>query len=48
MRTGRSDLDWEVISELVAKALRKALFKYKLHAHEELFEKTYIYILQYY
>ena len=30
------------------KALRKALFKYKLHAEEELFEKAYGYIRQYY
>lgn len=32
----------------VKKALRKALFKYKLHAEEELFEKAYSYIRQYY
>ncbi|MPS49591.1 HsdR family type I site-specific deoxyribonuclease [Methylobacillus sp.] len=32
----------------VKKALRKALFKYKLHADEELFEKAYSYIRQYY
>ena len=32
----------------VKKALRKALFKYKLHADEELFEKAYNYIKQYY
>jgi type I restriction enzyme R subunit len=32
----------------VKKALRKALFKYKLHADEELFEKAYTYIRQYY
>jgi type I restriction enzyme, R subunit len=32
----------------VKKALRKALFKYKLHADEELFEKAFIYIRQYY
>lgn len=32
----------------VKKALRKALFKYKLHADEELFEKSYSYIRQYY
>ena len=30
------------------KALRKALFKYKLHADDELFEKAYSYIKQYY
>jgi type I restriction enzyme R subunit len=33
---------------LVKQALRKALFKYKLHADEELFEKAYSYIRQYY
>jgi type I restriction enzyme R subunit len=32
----------------VKKALRKALFKYKLHAEEELFEKAFSYIRQYY
>lgn len=32
----------------VKKALRKALFKYKLHADDELFEKAYSYIRQYY
>lgn len=32
----------------VKKALRKALFKYKLHADEELFEKAYSYVRQYY
>ncbi len=32
----------------VKKALRKALFKYKLHADEDLFEKSYLYIRQYY
>ncbi len=32
----------------VKKALRKALFKYKLHSDEELFEKAYGYIEQYY
>ncbi len=32
----------------VKKALRKALFKYKLHQDEELFEKAYGYIRQYY
>lgn len=32
----------------VKKALRKALFKYKLHADEELFEKAYNYIRNYY
>lgn len=32
----------------VKKALRKALFKYKLHADEDLFEKAYNYIRQYY
>ncbi|TAM43600.1 MAG: HsdR family type I site-specific deoxyribonuclease [Gammaproteobacteria bacterium] len=33
---------------LVKQALRKALFKYKLHQDEELFEKAYGYIKQYY
>jgi len=32
----------------VKKALRKALFKYQLHADEELFEKAYSYIRLYY
>lgn len=32
----------------VKKALRKGLFKYKLHAEEELYEKAYNYIKQYY
>lgn len=32
----------------VKKALRKTLFKYKLHSDEELFEKAYSYIRQYY
>ena len=32
----------------IKKALRKALFKYKLHADEELFDKAYRYIRQYY
>jgi type I restriction enzyme R subunit len=32
----------------VKKALRKALFKYKLHAEDELFENAYSYIRQYY
>ncbi len=32
----------------IKKALRKSLFKYKLHADEELFEKAYSYIKQYY
>jgi hypothetical protein len=32
----------------VKKALRKTLFKYKLHAEEELFEKAYGHIKQYY
>lgn len=32
----------------VKKALRKALFKYKLHADEDLFEKAFSYIRQYY
>ncbi len=32
----------------IKKALRKSLFKYKLHADEDLFEKAYSYIRQYY
>ena len=32
----------------VKKALRKTLFKYKLHQDAELFEKAYGYIRQYY
>jgi type I restriction enzyme R subunit len=32
----------------VKKALRSALFKYKLHADTELFDKAYGYIKQYY
>lgn len=32
----------------IKKALRKSLFKYKLHVDEELFEKAYSYIRQYY
>ncbi len=32
----------------IKKALRKSLFKYKLHADEDLFEKAYSYIKQYY
>ena len=32
----------------IKKALRKALFKYKLHADEDLFDKAYTYIRQYY
>ena len=32
----------------VKKALRKALFKYKLHADEDLFERAFSYIRQYY
>ena len=32
----------------IKKALRKALFKYKLHQEEDLFEKAYGYIRQYY
>ncbi len=43
--------DWQNTSSgerEVKKALRKALFKYKLHADEDLFEKAYSYIRQYY
>lgn len=32
----------------VKKVLRKALFKYKVYADQELFEKAYSYIRQYY
>ncbi len=32
----------------IKKALRKSLFKYKLHADEDLFERAYSYIRQYY
>lgn len=32
----------------VKKALRKALFKYRLHGEDELFEKAFLYIKQYY
>jgi type I restriction enzyme R subunit len=32
----------------IKKALRKALFKYKLHADDELFERAFSYIRQYY
>ena len=32
----------------VRKALRKTLFKYRLHQDEELFDKAYGYIKQYY
>ncbi|MDD5390362.1 MAG: HsdR family type I site-specific deoxyribonuclease [Gallionellaceae bacterium] len=42
---------WQATSageRLVKQALRKTLFKYRLHADEELFEKAYSYIRQYY
>ena len=32
----------------VRKALRKTLFKYKLHQDKELFEKAYGYVMEYY
>ncbi len=32
----------------VRKTLRKTLFKYKLHADKELFEKAYGYVRKYY
>ena len=32
----------------VLKALRKALLKFKLHADQDLFDKAYAYIRQYY
>ena len=38
---------WERVTRS-AKALRKALFKYKLHADDELFEKAFQYVRQYY
>ena len=43
--------DWQRSSEgerLVQKALRKALLKYQLHKEEDVFEKAYGYIRQYY
>ena len=43
--------DWQRSSEgerLVQRALRKTLLKYQLHKEEELFEKAYGYIRQYY
>jgi type I restriction enzyme R subunit len=36
------------MSPVVNVTVGKALFKYKLHADEELFEKAYSYIRQYY
>ena len=36
------------VERVVKMALRKTLFKYKLHADQELFEKAYGYIKQYY
>ncbi len=38
---------WLEIS-ILDRRLSKAFFKYKLHAEEELFEKAYSYIRQYY
>jgi type I restriction enzyme R subunit len=43
--------DWQHTSQgerLVQKELRKALLKYKLHTDQELFDKAYSYIRQYY
>jgi type I restriction enzyme R subunit len=43
--------DWQHTSQgerLVQKELRRALLKYKLHTDQELFEKAYEYIRQYY
>jgi type I restriction enzyme R subunit len=43
--------DWQVTlagERLVKQGLRKTLFKYKLHRDEELFEKAYGYVRQYY
>jgi hypothetical protein len=43
--------DWQHTSQgerLVQKELRRTLLKYKLHADQELFDKAYSYIRQYY
>lgn len=43
--------DWQATSQgerLVQKELRRALLKYKLHTDQELFDKAYGYIRQYY
>ena len=43
--------DWQRTSEgerLVKRELRKALLKYQIHKDEDLFEKAYGYIRQYY
>ena len=42
---------WQATSQgerLVQKELRKALLKYKLHTDQELFDRAYAYIRQYY
>lgn len=47
----RQCLGWQATmagERLVKQALRKSLFKYKLHADEELFDQAYNYIRQYY
>ncbi len=43
--------DWQHTSQgerLVQKELRKALLKYKLHTDQDLFDRAYAYIKQYY
>lgn len=43
--------EWQHTDEgerTVKQALRKALLAYKLHRDQELFEKAYVYIKQYY
>jgi type I restriction enzyme, R subunit len=43
--------DWQLTSQgerLVQKELRKTLLKYQLHRDQELFDKAYGYIRQYY
>ena len=43
--------DWQYTSQaerLVQKELRRALLKYKLHLDQELFDRAYAYIRQYY
>jgi type I restriction enzyme, R subunit len=44
-------LDWQHTTQgerLVQKELRRTLLKYKLHTEQELFDKAYAYIRQYY
>jgi type I restriction enzyme R subunit len=43
--------EWQATSQgerLLQKELRRTLFKYKLHTDQELFDKAYGYIRQYY